>query len=277
MNIKKKPIVSYYKNFDPTLSYEWINKLTEINIINTKVLNQEFCDIVLQNKNKIFLHVTISGMGKTPFEPNIPSVKTTFDYLKYLVNNGFPINQILIIINPILPNDNGLKALKLLLKVLTEYRELRLRWVRTNLLIYKTVADLYDSKFKQDKKNLKYYKEFGGKYIISNNNILNRMSELKPVLPYLFKQDSFYKEYYKLLDQYRSIINIDAGDMGTISVRELQPFGYNNIWTDENNIKTKIIDYEKNNKFKPIVNIISKGGSKTIRCKNRCKLCPYIY
>lgn len=277
MNIKKKPIVSYYKNFDPTLSYEWINKLTEINIINTKVLNQEFCDIVLQNKNKIFLHVTISGMGKTPFEPNIPSVKTTFDYLKYLVNNGFPINQILIIINPILPNDNGLKALKLLLKVLTEYRELRLRWVRTNLLTYKTVADLYDSKFKQDKKNLKYYKEFGGKYIISNNNILNRMSELKPVLPYLFKQDSFYKEYYKLLDQYRSIINIDAGDMGTISVRELQPFGYNNIWTDENNIKTKIIDYEKNNKFKPIVNIISKGGSKTIRCKNRCKLCPYIY
>lgn len=277
MNIKKKPIVSYYKNFDPTLSYEWINKLTEINIINTKVLNQEFCDIVLQNKNKIFLHVTISGMGKTPFEPNIPSVKTTFDYLKYLVNNGFPINQILIIINPILPNDNGLKALKLLLKVLTEYRELRLRWVRTNLLTYKTVADLYDSKFKQDKKNLKYYKEFGGKYIISNNNILNRMSELKPVLSYLFKQDSFYKEYYKLLDQYRSIINIDAGDMGTISVRELQPFGYNNIWTDENNIKTKIIDYEKNNKFKPIVNIISKGGSKTIRCKNRCKLCPYIY
>lgn len=277
MNIKKKPIVSYYKNFDPTLSYEWINKLTEINILNTKVLNQEFCDIVLQNKNKIFLHVTISGMGKTPFEPNIPSVKTTFDYLKYLVNNGFPINQILIIINPILPNDNGLKALKLLLKVLTEYRELRLRWVRTNLLTYKTVADLYDSKFKQDKKNLKYYKEFGGKYIISNNNILNRMSELKPVLPYLFKQDSFYKEYYKLLDQYRSIINIDAGDMGTISVRELQPFGYNNIWTDENNIKTKIIDYEKNNKFKPIVNIISKGGSKTIRCKNRCKLCPYIY
>ena len=277
MNIKKKPIVSYYKNFDPTLSYEWINKLTEINIINTKVLNQEFCDIALQNKNKIFLHVTISGMGKTPFEPNIPSVKTTFDYLKYLVNNGFPINQILIIINPILPNDNGLKSLKLLLKVLTEYRELRLRWVRTNLLTYKTVADLYDSKFKQDKKNLKYYKEFGGKYIISNNNILNRMSELKPVLPYLFKQDSFYKEYYKLLDQYRSIINIDAGDMGTISVRELQPFGYNNIWTDENNIKTKIIDYEKNNKFKPIVNIISKGGSKTIRCKNRCKLCPYIY
>ena len=25
------------------------------------------------------------------------------------------------------------------------------------------------------------------------------------------------------------------------------------------------------------VNIISNGGSKTIRCKNRCKLCPYLY
>lgn len=273
----KKPIVSQYKNFDPTLTYEWVEKLTDINIINTKNLTQEFCDIVLKNKHRIFLHVTLTGMGKTPFEPNIPSVKTMFDYLKYLVNNGFPVNQILIIINPILPNDNGLKALKLLLKVLTEYKDLRLRWIRTNLLTYKTVADLFDSKFKQDKKNLKHYKEFGGKYILANNNILNRMTELKPVLPYLFKQDSFNREYYKLLEKYKSIINIDAGDMPTISHRELQPFGYSNLWIDSEGNKSKIITYENNNKFKPEVNIISKGGKKTIRCKNRCKLCPFVY
>lgn len=275
--MQKKPVVSYYKNYDPTLTYEWVQKLTDINIINTKKFTQEFCDIILQNKHRIFLHVTLTGMGQTPFEPNISTVKSTFEYLKYLVNNGFPVNQILIIINPILSNDNGLKALKLLLRVLTEYKELRLRWVRTNLLLYKTVSDLYDSKFKQDKKMLKYSKDFGGKYIISNNNILNRMVELKPILPYLFKQDSFYREYYKLIDSYKTIINIDSGDMGLISVRELQAFGYNNIWTDEHGNKSNIITYENNNKFKPNVNIISKGGSKTIRCKNRCKLCPYLY
>lgn len=274
---KQKPIVSYYKNFDPSLNYEWVNKLTEINIINTKKLNKELCDVFLTNKNKIFLHVNISGMGQTPFEPNIPSVKTTFDYLKYLVNNGFPINQILIVINPILSNDNGLKALKLLLKVLTEYKELRLRWIRTNLLLYKNVSDLYDSKFKQDKKLLKFSNNFGGKFIISNTNILNRITELKPIINYLFKQESFYKEYYLLLQKYKSIINIDAGDMGLISVRELQPFGYNNLWIDEFGNKSKIITYENNNKYKPQVNIISNGGSKTIRCKNRCKLCPYLY
>ncbi len=275
--MNKKPIVSYYKNFDPTIDNTWQSKLTEINIINTKKLTIDFCNFILQNKHRIFLHCTISGMGQTPFEPNIPSVKNTFEYLKYLVNNGFPINQILIIINPILPNDNGLKALKLLFRALTEYKELRLRWVRTNLLIYKTVADLYDSKFKQDKKILKYSKDFGGKYVLSNNNILNRISELKPIKQYLFKQESFYKEYYKLLEQYKAIINIDAGDMGLISVRELQPFGYSNLWIDENGNKSQIISYENNNKFKPNVNIISKGGSKTIRCANRCKLCPYLF
>lgn len=274
---KQKPIVSYYKNFDPSLNYDWVNKLTEINIINTKKLNQELCDIFLTHKNKIFLHVNITGMGMTPFEPNIPSVKTMFDYLKYLVNNGFPINQILIVINPILSNDNGLKALKLLLKVLTEYKELRLRWVRTNLLLYKTISDLYNSNFKQDKKLLKFSNNFGGKYIISNTNILNRISELKPIINYLYKQESFYKEYYLLLEKYKSIINIDSGDMGIISVRELQPFGYNNLWIDEFGNKSKIINYENNNKYKPQVNIISNGGSKTIRCKNRCKLCPYLF
>lgn len=275
--MKRKPIVSYYKNFDPSLDYTWIDKMTDINIINTRNLNQQLCDVFLANKHRIFIHLYLSGMGKTPFEPNIPSVKTIFEYLKYLVRNGFPINQILIVINPILPNDNGLKALKLLLKVLTEYKELRLRWVRTNLLTYKTVADLYGSPMKKDKSYIKYAKDFGGKYIISNNNILSRSSELKPILPYLFKQDSFSKEYYKFLNDYKAIINIDSGDMPTISVRELQPFGYSNLWTDENGNKSKIITYENNNKYKPQVNIISRGGSKTIRCKNRCKLCPYLY
>lgn len=275
--MKPKPIVSYYKNFDPTLDYAWVTKLTEVNIINTKKLNIELCDIFLKNKNRIFIHLYLTGMGKTPFEPNIPTVKQTFEHLKYLVNNGFPINQILIVINPILPNDNGLKALKLLLRALTEYKELRLRWIRCNLLTYKTVSDLYSSPMKADKNLLKYSKDFGGKYIISNNNILKRSIELKPILPYLFKQDSFNKDYYKLLNDYKSIINIDAGDMPTISVRELQPFGYSNLWVDENGNKSKIITYEKNNKYKPEVNIISRNGTKTIRCKNRCKLCPYIY
>lgn len=275
MNHNKKPIVSWYKNFDPTIDYSWVNLLTEVNIINTKKFTKEFLDICLSNKHRIFLHVYINGMGQTPFEPNIQTVKYMFEGLKYLVNNGFPIKQILVCINPILPNDNGLKAMKLLLRVLTEYKELRLRWVRTQILSYKDVSDL-TSEFKSNSLKIKNQYKFGGKSVISNDNILKRISELKPLYQYLFKTESFYKEYYKVLDQYKSIINIDSGDEYSIGVRELTAFGYNNIWVNSDGSKDKIIKYENNNKFKPIVNIISRGGSKTFRCKNRCKLCPYL-
>ena len=51
--MNKKPIVSYYKNFDPTIDNTWQSKLTEINIINTKKLTIDFCNFILQNKGLI--------------------------------------------------------------------------------------------------------------------------------------------------------------------------------------------------------------------------------
>ena len=76
--IKSKPIISYYKSGDPCLNFEWVSNLTDINIIQTKSLTDDFIKVCLQNKDKIFLHVVISGMGQTVFEPNIKSVKNNF-------------------------------------------------------------------------------------------------------------------------------------------------------------------------------------------------------
>lgn len=270
---KKKPIVSWYKNFDPCNdTSSWQTRLTDINIINTRNLTDDFVEFCASNKNKIFLHVYISGMGNTAFEPKIPTVKQIFLQVMKLLEKGFPQKQILIVINPILSNDNGLKALKLLLRILTEFKGLKLRWLRMNLLHYKPVESLIP----KEKLKVNNQFKFGGKFVIANDNILKRTSEIKQVMPYLFKQDAFYREYNNLIIKYKSIINIDSGDEYSIGIRELMAFGYNNVWEHKNGIKTNIITYENNNRFKPNVNILSKGGTKTFRCLNRCKLCPYI-
>ncbi len=256
--IKKKPIISWWKSGDPCLKLDELKqKITDINIINTKHLTDDFIGFCLQNKNKVFLHVNITGMGETIFEPNIPSVKKTFTQLKKLIDLGFQQKQILVVVNPVLPNENGLKALKLLLRVFTEFKPLRLRYVRFTTLSYRKI-DVGGSKT----------------YVISNNNI-NKRPEIRQVMKYITNASTFFKEYNNLLRDYKSIITIDKGDEYLIGVRELITFNLKNEWIDENNERTKLITYEKNNRFKPQLNLIS--DKKAIRCANKCLLCPYQY
>lgn len=251
MSMNKKPIISYWRSSDPCYNLVFLeHNLTEINIIHTKHLSNEFVNLCIKHKDKIFLHLNITGMAQTIFEPKIPTVKETFQQLKKLISNNFPQKQILVSVNPILPNENGLKALKLLLKLFTEYSYLRLRFIRFNVL------------------------KFRDKNIIGNENISKRKS-VKIVLKYLFNDETFWKDYNKLLEEYSGIISIDKGDEALIGIRELLAFGLKNEWIDENGLRTKLIDYEKGNKYKPLVNIIS--SKVPIRCKNQCLLCPWLY
>ena len=55
-----KPIVSYHKGNDPTRDFnKWKDNLTEINVIRTKVLTDEFIDFCVLNHKRIFLHIVI--------------------------------------------------------------------------------------------------------------------------------------------------------------------------------------------------------------------------
>jgi hypothetical protein len=253
---KTKPIISYWRSGDPCYQIERLkNLLTEINIINTKHLSDEFISFCVENKDKLYLHLNITGMGKTKFEPNIPTVKETFFQLKKLITLGFNEKKILVCVNPILPNVNGLKALQLLLRIFSEFKELRLRFIRFNVLSYRL----------DEKSN---------RMIIANNNI-NKRQSLKAVLNYLNNEPFFWKDYYKLIDEYKSIIVVDKGEEALIGIRELISFGLKNDWVDENNNHSKIIYYEKGNRHKPKLNIISDNIAK--RCKNKCLLCPFLY
>lgn len=249
INNKPKPIISWWKSGDPNYKLDLLrNQLTDINIINTKNLSDEFINICLEEKNRIFLHINITGMAKTIFEPNIQTIREVFFQLKKLIDSGFPQKQILVIVNPIIPNENGLKSLKLLLRLFTEFKELRLRFIRFNVLSY------------------------GKNSEINNTNIAKRLNS-NIAKKYLFTTESFWKDYYKLIDEYKSIISIDKGDEYLIGIRELIPFGYKNEWFNSNGEREKLITYENGNKYKPMLNVIS---GKTVRCKNRCLLCSWF-
>lgn len=282
MESKQKPIVSYYAGNDPTkymtTENSWTERLTEINIITTKNITDEFTDFVVKNKDKIFLHIIINGMGGSVLEPNIPSVKNMFVKVTDLIKRGFPQKQILIVVNPILNNDNGIKSLKLLLKAFTEFKMLRLRFIRFNLLGYKNVNDFKKkSKDGENEHIIKMSKSsYKEKYVVANQNITKRDSTRR-IMQYLNKTESFWREYNDLLRHYESIISIDKGEEPLIGVRELMALGFNNSWRNEDGTMDKIIFYEKNSRFKPVVNLLNPGGKNNVRCPNRCLLCPFRY
>lgn len=252
---ERKPVISYWKSGDPCIKFDWVNKLTEINIIHTKRLTDDFVNILLKEKHRIFLHLNITGLAQTPFEPNIPTVKDTFYLLKKLIDSGFPQKQVLVMVNPVLQNQNGLNALKLLLKLFSQFKELRLRYIRFNLLTYTKLPD--------------------GRTTFGNRNMQNRKALYK-YMQLLHLSPSFYKEYNQLINDYKTIIHVDNGIEQLVGVRELMAFGLRNEWIDEKTgIKERLINYVNGNKYKPILNIIS--NPKPVRCQNKCLLCPWPF
>ena len=246
-----KPRVTYWKSGDPCYKLSLLEQqLGDINIIRTKRLTDEFVSLCLKNKNSIYLHVSLSGLNHTVLEPKIPTVKEIFYQIKKLIENGFNQKQILVVVEPIIPNNNGLEVLKLLLRMFSEFQELRLRFIKFSVLKYRQVE--------------------GGKYIPDNWNILKRYVK-EDIEKYIAYIDDFFREYYKLINQYQGVMSIDKGEEALIGIRELMALGYRNQW-DDNGTMRKIIDYEQGNKYKPIVEIIS---GKAYRCLNRCLLCPF--
>lgn len=255
--LKPIPIVSWFKSGDPTINFGWVSRLTDINIITTKNITEDFMKICIINKKRIFLHVVINGMGGTQFEPNIDNVQTTFYNLAKLIESGFPQNQVLVIVKPIIQNMNGLKAIQLLLKIFSKFKELRLRYVRFELLKYFNLKN----------------SERSDTWIIANRNINGRY-DVKLLEPF-WKQDyqAFNREFKQLIKHYETIITIDEADEPLIGTRELKPFGYINHYKDSNGKQDSIVKYKDNDKSKPILNIISKQPEH--RCINKCLLCPY--
>lgn len=100
---------------DAGFDLSWSEKLLDGNIIISKQLtcdNINFIDKLLENKDKIILHVTCTGFGGTRMERNVPNKTEVHAAVLELIHKGFPINQIVLRTDPIIPTANGIERVK---------------------------------------------------------------------------------------------------------------------------------------------------------------------
>ena len=90
---------------DAGIDLSWTDKLDSVDgaILITKHITPDFEKEVIKHKDKIILHATITGFGGTVIEPNVPAPRPEFLALMNLIENGFPIEKVVVRVDPIIP------------------------------------------------------------------------------------------------------------------------------------------------------------------------------
>lgn len=114
-------IIGITERGDAGIDFSWTNKIqkTDYSVIITKnTTTERFHREAIQHRNKMLLHATITGWGGTPVEPHVPNPISSIASVCNLVNEGFPSEQIVWRIDPILPinGDEGIKHAHLVFK-----------------------------------------------------------------------------------------------------------------------------------------------------------------
>jgi DNA repair photolyase len=88
---------------DAGLDLSWVDRIDSVEcaIIISKCANDNLKNALLKFKDKIIYHATCTGLGGTSFEPNVPSINDKFTHIRELIWNGFPVEQIVIRIDPL--------------------------------------------------------------------------------------------------------------------------------------------------------------------------------
>lgn len=91
---------------DAGLDLTWVDRIHAVEgaIIISKAANVNFAHALLDYREKIIYHATCTGFGGTIFEPNVPTIDEKFKHLQYLIDQGFPKEQIVVRIDPLFPS-----------------------------------------------------------------------------------------------------------------------------------------------------------------------------
>jgi len=103
---------------DAALDLSWTNKISNIDgaiLITKAVSSVKFQNAVKEFKDKVIIHATITGFGGTPIEPNVPTYEETLNGL-YELESFMPEGNIVLRIDPIIPNEAGRSWIHYLIK-----------------------------------------------------------------------------------------------------------------------------------------------------------------
>lgn len=93
---------------DAGIDLSWNDKLDKVDgaILITKEITDDMIELIKDKKN-IIVHATITGHGGTILEPAVPEPKNAFNQAIKLVEAGFPQENIVIRVDPIIPTIDG--------------------------------------------------------------------------------------------------------------------------------------------------------------------------
>ena len=133
---------------DAGIDFSWAKNLKDGNIITSRFLsekNEAFRDILVQNKEKIILHIICSGFGGTKMEPNVPTKEEIRVGTRMLLNKGFPVDHIVLDLDPIIPTKNGLFKAEQVLELFRSTDIFRARYsiIQLNPESEKRIMDVY--------------------------------------------------------------------------------------------------------------------------------------
>jgi DNA repair photolyase len=110
LKMDKTQYIGITETSDPCFHLDIFDNLYDANIIITKNLTPKLIEKLVENKEKCILHMTVTGMGGSKIEPFVPEPIKMFDAVNKLVSDGFPVEQIVLRVDPIVPTEKGVET-----------------------------------------------------------------------------------------------------------------------------------------------------------------------
>ena len=88
--------------------------------ISKNANNPKLHDFLLKHQSYTIFHATITGMGGSIIEPGVPHFSKCIDGLHSLIKKGFPAEQIILRIDPIVPTEKGIQTARAVLQACPE-------------------------------------------------------------------------------------------------------------------------------------------------------------
>jgi DNA repair photolyase len=118
------------------------DRLYSGNIVITKRLTDKLIEKLVEHKDKIILHLTITGFGGSRIELFVPRAIDTHKGLTKLLEAGFPASHVVLRVDPIVPTERGINTA---LDVIRAFSGLGIKRVRFSFLDnYKHVKDRFE-------------------------------------------------------------------------------------------------------------------------------------
>ena len=134
-------LVGITETSDPCFHLDLFDNLCKANIIITKRLTDKLIDKLVEHKDKCILHLTCTGLGGSKIEPMAPTKEVLFKKFNELIDKGFPVNQVVLRIDPIIATVKGVETGLSVIELFKDSGITRIRY--SALDMYKHVIDRF--------------------------------------------------------------------------------------------------------------------------------------